>query len=111
MRTRQGCIRIGIVLKDYNINSSSNYCCGWCYYNYFAYLYSGPPHNYNRKDIGLSKIKNEALIVMNMNKGSMKFIIDDEDKGESVTNNLLDKPLVPVVFLFKENDSVEVIKC
>lgn len=48
---------------------------------------------------------------MNMNKGTMKFIIDNEDKGESYTGIPLDKPLVPVIFLYDKDDSVEVTKC
>ena len=53
----------------------------------------------------------EIIIVMNMNNGKLKFIIDNEDKGESFTNIPLDKPLVPVVFLYDKDDSVEIIRC
>ena len=111
IKNKDNHIRVGIVPKDYNINSSNNYSCGWCFYNYYAALYSGPPQNFNHKNTNLNKIKNEIVIVMNMNKGTMKFIIDNEDKGESYTGIPLDKPLVPVIFLYDKDDSVEVTKC
>ena len=46
---------------------------------------------------------------MNMNKRTLKFIIDNEDKGESYTDIPIDKPRAPVIFLFNSNDSVEII--
>ena len=101
-------IRIGIVPNDFDINSSDNYSCGWCFYCFDSCLYSGPPLNYNGKSTNLSKIKNEIVIVLNMIKGTMKFIIDNEDKGESYSNIPLDKSFVPVIFLYDINDSVEV---
>ena len=67
-------IRVGIVPKDYDINLSDQYSCGWCFYTYFASLYSGPPHNYSDKESNLSQIRNEIIIVVNMNKGTMKFL-------------------------------------
>ena len=48
---------------------------------------------------------------MDMNKGSLKFIIDDEDKGEVYTNIPLDKPLTPAVLLKDTNDSIEILEC
>ena len=45
---------------------------------------------------------------MNMKKGSLKFIIDGEDKGEAYKNIPLDKPLYPSVLLFFKDDSVEI---
>lgn len=47
---------------------------------------------------------------MTRDTGALKFIIDNKDKGCSYTDIPLDKPLVPVVFLYSANDSVEVIK-
>ena len=111
LKTQNNYIRVGVVPKDYDINTSDNYSCGWCFYNYNCYLYSGPPLNYN-KGSNLNQIKNEVEIVINMTKdtGALKFIIDNEDKGCSYTDIPLDKHLVPVVFLYSANDSVEVIK-
>ena len=104
-------IRVGVVPKDFDIKSTDNYCCGWCFYNYYGSLYSRPPHNYNNKKTNLKIAKNEILIVMNMSKGTMKFIIDNEDKGESFSNIPLDKPLVPVIFLYDSGICVEVSEC
>lgn len=101
-------IRVGIVPKDYDINLSDNYSCGWCFYDYYHALYSGPPFNYKQKETNLSHIKNEIVIIVNTEKGTMKFVIDNVDKGDSFTNISFDQPYVPVVFLHGVNDSVEV---
>ena len=46
---------------------------------------------------------------MDMNKGTLKFIIDNEDKGVSYKNIPLDKPLFPAVLLYHTNDSIEIL--
>ena len=46
---------------------------------------------------------------MNMKKRTLKFIINNEDKGESYTDIPIDKPIYPAVFLYNKNDSVEII--
>ena len=46
-----------------------------------------------------------------MNKRTLKFIINNEDKGDSYTNIPIDKPLFPAVLLFCQNDSVEISEC
>ena len=48
---------------------------------------------------------------MNMEKRTLKFIINNEDKGDSYTNIPIDKPLFPAVMLYHINDSVEIIEC
>ena len=48
---------------------------------------------------------------MNMKERTLKFIIDNEDNGESYKDIPLDKPLTPAVFLYNINDSVEIIRC
>jgi len=101
---------IGVAPIDFNINSS-DYNCGWYFYYYNSCLYSGPPFNYNCKGTNLSKVKDEIIIVMNMNKRSLKFIINNEDKGESYTNIPLDKTIIPAVIMHDCNDSVEIIEC
>ena len=45
---------------------------------------------------------------MNMKKRSLKFIINNEDKGDSYTNIPIDKPIFPAVLLENQNDSVEI---
>ena len=47
---------------------------------------------------------------MDMNKRSLKFIIDNEDKGESYKDIPIDKPIFPSIFLWDTNDSVEIIR-
>ena len=51
----------------------------------------------------------EVKVIMNMKRGSLKFIIDNEDKGDAYTNIPLDKPIFPSIFLNWANDSVEIL--
>ena len=104
-------IMVGVAPFDFDINSSNHSTCGWYFYCYNSGLYSGPPHKYSNKATNLSKVKDEIVIVMDMNKGTLKFIIDNEDKGESYTDIPLDKPISPAVVLWNINDSVEIVEC
>ena len=45
---------------------------------------------------------------MNMKNRTLKFIINNEDKGDSYTNIRVDKPLVPAICLYSKDDSVEI---
>ena len=72
-------------------------------------LYSGPPHNYQGKETNLKYNRNEVIVVMNMKKRSLKFVIEGEDKGDSYINIPLEKPIFPSVLLYDKNDSVEII--
>ena len=87
---------VGVAPIDFDINSSI-YDYGWYFYCYDSTLYSGPPHNFVHKETNLSKVNDEIKIVMNMKEKTIKFIINDEDKGESYSNIPIDKPLAPVV--------------
>ena len=111
LKTNNKYIMIGVAPIDFNINSSSFSSCGCYFYCYDSTLYSGPPHNYSGKGTNLNKVNDEVTVIMNMNKRTLKFIINNEDKGDSYTNIPLDKPLSPVVFLDEINDSVEIISC
>ena len=106
---------VGAAPKDFDINSSSYNTCGWylhCHHNYNnPSLYSGPPYNYSCKSTNLNKVKNEIIIVLNIKRRTLKFIIDNEDKGESYSNIPIDKPIFPVVLLYDKDDSVEIVKC
>ena len=108
-------IMVGVAPIDFDINSSSYSTCGWYLYCNSSYsnplLYSGPPHNYSSKDTNLNKVKDEIIVIMNMNKRTLKFIIDNEDKGDSYTDIPIDKPLFPAVLLHYSNDSIEIIEC
>ena len=104
-------INVGVAPIDFNINSSSYDTCGWYCYCGDSKLWSGPPYNYTGKVLGLSKVNDEIIIVMNMKKRALKFIINDEDKGDSYTNIPIDKPIFPAVLLVTQNDSIEIIEC
>jgi len=108
-------IMVGVAPIDFDINSSSYNTCGWylyCYYNdNNPHLYSGPPYNYNYKSTNLKKVKDEIIIVMNMKKRTLKFIIDNEDKGESYSDIPIDKPIFPAVLFYDKDDSFEIVKC
>ena len=101
---------VGIAPISFDFNSA-NYD-GWYLNanNNKPTLYSGPPFNYSQKETNLSKINDEIVVVMNMKKRTLKFIINNEDKGDSYTNIPIDKPLFPAVLLCNINDSVEIIK-
>ena len=104
-------IMVGVAPIDFNLNASSYDTYGWNFSCYSSKLFSGPPHNYNFKVTQLSKVKNEIILVMDMNQKTLKFIIDDEDKGESYSDIPLDKSITPIVYLYDRNDSVEIIDC
>ena len=108
-------IMVGIASNDFDINSSTFNTCGYYLYCYSAYsnpvLYSGPPYNYSCKSTNLNKVKDEIIIIMNMNKRSLKFIIDNEDKGDSYTNIPIDKQIYPAILIYDQNDSIEIIEC
>jgi len=104
-------IMVGVAPIDFDIKSSTHNTCGWYFYLINSNLYSGPPHNYRGKSTNCSEIKNEIMIIMNMNQRTLKFIINNEDKGESYTDIPIDKPLFPAVILYHQNDSVEIIEC
>ena len=104
---------IGVATIDFDVNSAfyqTNKNYGWYYYCCNGNLYSGPPHNYQGKGTNLKYRNNEIRIIMNMKKRTLKYIIDNEDKGESYTNIPLDKPIAPSVLLYNINDSVEIIE-
>ena len=104
-------IMVGVAPIDFDINSSIHNNCGWYYYCNNSALYSGPPFNYSNKSTNLSKVDNEITVVMNMEKRTLKFIINNEDKGESYNDIPIDKPLVPAICLYNTNDSVEITSC
>ncbi len=106
-------IVIGVTPIDDNMNMNkfSFKRSGWYLNCNNSNLYSGPPFNCYNKSIGLKKVKDEVIVVMNINKRTLKFIIDNEDKGECYTDIPLDKDISPVVFLHETNDSIEIIGC
>ena len=103
---------VGVAPIEFDIHSSSWNTCGWYFYCHDGYksLYSGPPFNYSNKGTNLSNINNEIVLVMNMKKRALKFIINNEDKGDSYTDIPIDKPIFPAVLLYNTNDSVEILE-
>ena len=101
---------VGVAPSDFNIQTSQYYTHGWylCIYYSPPSLFSGPPHKYNNFKTNLNMVKDEIIIVMNMKKRTLKFIINNEDKGDSYSNIPIDKPVYPAVCLYTINDSVEI---
>ena len=109
LKTKGKEINIGVAPIDFDILSTQQYSsCGWYLFCGNSTLYSGPPFKYYNKKTNLSKVNDEIVIVMNMKKRSLKFIINNEDKGDSYTDIPIDKPLFPAVLLYDKNDSVEI---
>ena len=107
--TKNKNIMIGLAPSDFDINTSNYNTCGWYFYCYDLRLYSGPPFNRDYFRSNLSKIKDEVVVVMNMKKRTLKFIINNEDIGDSYTNIPIDKPLFPAIFLYNKDDSVKIM--
>ena len=96
-------IMVGVAPIDFDINTSSHHNCGWYLFCNDSLLHSGPPYKYCGKNDNLSKVNDEVIVVMNMKKRTLKFIINNEDKGDSYNNIPIDKPLFPAVFLYEKN--------
>ena len=45
---------------------------------------------------------------MDMDKRTLKFIINNEDRGDQYTNIPIDKPLFPAVLLVDQDDTIEI---
>ena len=103
-------VMVGVAPIDFDINSSSS-TCGWYLYYHNSCLYSGPQFNYSGKNTNLSKVNDDIIVVMNMKKRTLKYIINNEDKGDSFINIPIDKPLFPSVLLYHQNDSIEISEC
>ena len=109
LKTYDKSIMVGVAPSDFDILSTNQYgSCGWYFYCYNSTLYSGAPFNYNNIQTNLSKVNNEIIVVMNMKKKTLKFIINNEDKGDSYTNIPINKPLFPAICLYNKDDSIEI---
>ena len=109
LKTKSKIINLGVAPIDFDILSNQHYnSCGYYLLCSNLTLYSGPPFNYNNKETNLSKIKDEVIVILNMKKRTLKFIINNEDKGDSYTDIPIDKPLFPAVLLYNKDDSVEI---
>ena len=110
LNSKSNNIYVGVAPNDFDIyfNILNHKNCGWYIHCSDSTLYSGPPFKYERYITDLSKVKNDIVVVMNMKKRSLKFIINNEDKGDSYTDIPFDKPLYPAVLLIRQGDSVEI---
>ena len=99
---------VGVAPIDFDILSTTQNTCGWYLSCDNSKLYSGPPFKYDCVKTNLSKVKDEVVIVMNMKKRTLKFIINNEDKGDSYNNIPIDKPIFPAVCLVHKDDSIEI---
>ena len=108
LKSTKKLIMIGVASSDFDVNSSMFDNCGYYFYCHNSNLYSGPPYNYSNSKTNLSKVNNEVVVIMNMKKRTLKFMINNEDKGDSYTNIPIDKSLFPSVYLIDLNDSVEI---
>ena len=102
---------VGVAPIDFNINTSNFRSCGWYLYCFNSSLFSGPPYKYSGKQANISKVKDEVIVILNINKRTLKFIINNEDKGDQYINLPIDKPLSPAVILYDKDDSIEIIQC
>ena len=84
---------------------------GWFFHISNSKLYSDAPQYFRGKKIKLKQIEDEMKIIMNMEKGTLKLIVDDEDKGALYENIPTNEPIVPAVLLNEKNDSVKIIPC
>ena len=112
LQSQNNNIMVGIAPNDFDINLSDYNNCGYYFYFNNSTLYSGPPYSYYAENSDLSKLsdnkENEIIVIANLKKRALKFIINGEDKGDSYTNIPNDKPLSPAVILFNQNDSIEI---
>ena len=97
-------------------NSYDNfYKKGWYCKCYDGSLYSGPPFNYNGyKPINKlgedfdKPLNNEIIIIFNMERKSLKFLINNKDNGDSYKNIPINQPLFFSIVLINPNDSIEI---
>ena len=110
LKTKSNRIYVGVAPIDFDFyfKTLNIDTCGWYLRIDDVKLYSGPPFKYNGLKTNLSKVGDEIIIVMNMKKKTLKYIINNEDKGDSYTDIPIDKPLFPAVCLLDIDDSIEI---
>ena len=117
-------IYVGVATSDFDVHSAM-YTNGWYINCSNSKLYSGPPHNYSleekdKKEIKGKKDKNdrkpykkninyEVALIMDLNKKTLKYLVNNVDINKIYNDIPLDKPLFPAVLLYHTNDSVEIL--
>ena len=109
-------IYVGIAPSDMNQNNDFSFNkCGWYFSCFDSTLVSGPPHKYMKKDYG-PRLQQDGWyvreggtvgVVMDTAKGELSFILNGVNFGVAYDGIPLDKPLVPCVVLYHQDDSVE----
>ena len=110
-------IFIGVAPSEIDQNEDRNFeKCGWYFNCYNSALFSGPPHKYSGKEYGPRKRNGQYVhtgdsvgVVMDTAKGELSFVLNGVNLGVAYEGIPLDKPLVPCVLLYWEDDSVELI--
>ena len=82
--------------------------CGWFFYCFDSKLYSDKPQLYKGVETKIKRVRDEIKLIFDVEKKSLKFIVNDEDLGDSYNDIPIDEQLTPAVLLFDENDSVEI---
>ena len=101
-------IIVGVATNEFDINSSSYYTNGWYLCLCCEKLFSGAPHNFKNKEMEISCILDDDIIlIMDMKKKTLKILKDSNEK-ELYSEINTEKPLFPVVFLKNQYDSVEI---
>ena len=109
LKTKNKEIMVGVSTIDFDYNKANFDTCGY-YLNLQSSpkLFSGPPFKYSYLKTNLTEVNDEIVLVMNMKNKTLKFIINNEDKGDSYANIPTEKPLFPAVILYDQNDSIEI---
>ena len=109
LNTTHKYILVGVAPIDFVINQTYSQLLGWYIECSISTLFSGPPHNYSEYiGFNLPKVEDEVIVIMNMEKRTLKFIINNEDRGDQYTNIPIDKPLFPAVLLVDKDDSIQI---
>ena len=103
-------IIIGIASNSFDVNNPTYSNCGWFICCCCGHLFSGAPHNYsNKKIVDKFKLKSKVItFIMDMEKGSLKYIIGSEKPVCLYSKIPTEKPLFPIIFLKYKDDKVKV---
>ena len=119
LKTRNFPTGIFIGVAPFDINQSyGSYVwnkSGWYLECFHSELCAGPPHSYRQKKYGPRKGDQQHIcegdtvgVVMDVAKGELSFVLNDENLGVAYEGIPTDKPLVPCVLLW-DGDSVELL--
>ena len=110
LKSENNKINIGVGYSNSSdIDLSKAYEFGWFLYCNNLKLYSGPPHEYYCENTNLKKLKDEIIVNMDMKQGILTFIIGEE--SSFISDIPIEQNLVPVVTLYNEGDSVQILNC